>query len=67
MIKRIIILFCLFFAVLGSSVIYGQVVVERSNEKTIISGKQYYLHTVKKEETTYSISKANNVSVEDIT
>ena len=67
MIKRIIILFCLFFTVLGSSVVYGQVVVERSNEKTIISGKQYYLHTVKKEETTYSISKAYNVSVEDIT
>lgn len=41
--------------------------MERSTEKTIISGKQYYLHTVKKEETTYSISKAYNVTVEDIT
>ena len=67
MIKRIIILFCLFFTILGSSVVNGQVVVERSTEKTIISGKQYYLHTVKKEETTYSISKAYNVTVEDIT
>ena len=30
--------------------VIGQVVVEKSNERTIISGKQYYLHTVKKGE-----------------
>ena len=45
----------------------GQVVVERSNEKTIISGKQYYLHTVKKGETAYSISRAYNVTIEELT
>lgn len=45
----------------------GQVVVERSKEKTIISGVPFYLHNVKKGETAYSISKAYNVTVEELT
>jgi LysM repeat protein len=45
----------------------GQVVVEISNEKTIISGKQFFLHTVKKGETAYSISRAYNISIEELT
>lgn len=46
---------------------FSQVVVERSNDKVVISGKQYYIHTVKKGETAYSISKAYNIKVEDLT
>ncbi len=44
----------------------SQVVVERSNEKAIISGNQYYVHRVKKGETAYSISKAYSVTVEEL-
>jgi LysM repeat protein len=45
----------------------AQVVVERSKEKVIISGVQYYIHPVKKGETAYSISKAYGISVAELT
>jgi LysM repeat protein len=45
----------------------AQVVVERSKDKVIIAGTQYYIHQVKKGETAYSISKAYSVSVEELT
>lgn len=44
-----------------------QVVVGRSKEKIVISGKPYYVHQVKKGETAYSISKAYGISVEELT
>jgi LysM repeat protein len=44
----------------------AQVVVERSNDKVIISGTPYYIHFVKKGETAYSISKAYNITVEEL-
>ena len=45
----------------------AQVVVERSKEKVIISGVPYFIHNVKKGETPYSISRAYNISVEELT
>jgi LysM repeat protein len=45
----------------------AQVAVERSKDKVIISGTQYYIHQVKKGETAYSISKAYGVTVEELT
>lgn len=45
----------------------AQVVVERSEDKVIISGTPYYVHIVKKGETPYSIARAYNVTVEEIT
>lgn len=45
----------------------SQVPVERSKEKVIISGTPYYIHNVKKGETAYSISRAYNVTVEELT
>jgi LysM repeat protein len=48
-------------------VAFSQVVVERSNEKVIISGVPYYIHLVKKGETAYSISRAYGISVGDLT
>jgi LysM repeat protein len=45
----------------------AQVVVERSKEKIIISGVQYYIHPVKKGETAYSISKAYGITVAELT
>jgi len=44
----------------------AQVVVEKSNEKVIISGTPYYMHHVKKGETAYSISKAYGITVEEL-
>jgi LysM repeat protein len=44
----------------------GQVVVERSKDKVIISGKPYYIHIVKKSETSYSISKAYGITVDEL-
>lgn len=44
----------------------AQVVVERSKDKVIISGTPYYIHFVKKGETAYSISKAYNITIEEL-
>jgi len=46
---------------------YSQVVVERSKEKIIISGVQYYIHQVKKGQTAYSISRGYGITVEELT
>jgi len=59
--KALLILF-IFLAKIDTA--QSQVVVERSNEKAIISGNQYYVHRVKKGETAYSISKAYGITVE---
>ncbi len=40
--------------------------VVRSNEKTIIEGRMYYIHTVQKGQTLFSISKAYEVTQDDI-
>lgn len=62
-------LFCLITILVftGLHNVNAQVAVERSKEKTIISGQQYYLHTIKKGETVYSISRAYNVTVDEVT
>lgn len=44
----------------------AQVPVERSTETVTIGGIEYYMHHVKKGETLYGISKAYNVSIEEI-
>lgn len=45
----------------------SQVPVELSKEKVVISGVQYYIHQVKKGQTTFSIAKAYGVTVQEIT
>ena len=40
--------------------------VVRSQEKTIVNGKVFYIHTVQKNQTLYSISKAYGVTQEEI-
>lgn len=40
--------------------------VEKSNEKVLIAGKVFYVHTVKKGETLYSIARAYNTSIDEI-
>ena len=46
--------------------VQAQVVVEKSQEIITISGKQYYMHHVKKGETLYSISHAYQVTEQEI-
>jgi LysM repeat protein len=47
--------------------VFSQVVVERSKDKVVISGIPYYVHVVKKGETSYSISRAYGITVEELT
>ena len=46
--------------------IFSQVIVERSKDKVTISGTAYYIHQVRKGETSYSISRAYNITVEEL-
>ena len=62
----ITILICIFILCLVNPAA-AQVVVERSKDKIIISGKSYYIHQVKKGETAYAISRAYNITVEELT
>ncbi len=52
----------LFFAASANA----QVRVDRSPEKVVISGVTYYIHTVKKGETLYSVSKAYGLNTQDL-
>ena len=61
---RIIVL-CLTSVFVAQSV-YSQATVVPSKKKVVIDGKSYYLHTVKQNETLYSISKAYNILQRDI-
>ncbi len=45
---------------------FSQVVVERSKEKVVISGKQYYIHLTKKGETEFSIARAYGITVQEL-
>lgn len=44
----------------------GQVVVEKSKDMVIISGTRYYIHVVRKGETSYSISRAYGITVDEL-
>ena len=43
-----------------------QTEIKKSNEKVLIDGKVYYIHIVLQGQTAYSISRAYNVTVQDI-
>ena len=61
---RTFVLFFIFSSVWN--IAFSQVVVEKSKDKVIISGSQYYIHVVKKGETAYSISKAYGITVDEL-
>jgi LysM repeat protein len=52
--------------ILFPAVLSAQVPVELSNQKIVVEGKVYYMHQVKKGQTLYSISKAYNVTVDQL-
>ena len=56
----------LFLSVMVPTAVHAQVQVERSKEIVTISDKQYYMHHVKRGETLYGISKAYQVTEEEI-
>lgn len=67
MMKKKFVFFLFFlFGMLLTGNIMAQEVVERSSEITKIGGKEYYMHRVKSGQTLYSLSKAYNVSIEEI-
>jgi LysM repeat protein len=57
----------LFVMLITCGPLFSQVNVERSNDKVTISGTAYYIHQVRKGETSYSISRAYNITVEELT
>lgn len=64
--RLVFFLFFLFGIMLSGNLVAQEVVVVRSSQKTQIGGKEYYMHHVKQGQTLYSISKAYNVTVEEI-
>jgi LysM repeat protein len=56
----------LVFLLLLPLVVFSQVVVERSKEKVVISGRQYYIHLTKKGETEFSIARAYGMTVQEL-
>jgi LysM repeat protein len=65
-INRIRALTILISILISTNAVFSQVVVERSKDKVIISGVAYFIHQVKKGETTYSISRAYGITVADL-
>jgi LysM repeat protein len=64
-IRHIELIFLILLFIIGP-VASGQVPVEKSDNKVVISGVAYYIHLVKKGETAYSISKAYGIKVEEL-
>lgn len=64
---RLRLLLTVIILVILNCTVHSQVVVERSKDKVIISGVPYYIHTVRKGETSYSISRAYGITVDELT
>lgn len=63
--KQVTLLFLLLY-VLAMQLTAQSVSIQKSHEVVVIKGKEYYLHTVEKGQTLYSISKAYAVSLNEI-
>ena len=64
--NRILFFFFFLMGLLLSGNVYAQVPSVRSKQITTISGKEYYMHHVKQGETLWGLSKAYNISVEEL-
>ena len=64
--NRLVFLLFFLFGMMLSGNLTAQEVIERSSKITHIGGKEYYMHHVKQGQTLYSLSKAYNVSIEEI-
>lgn len=64
--KRLILRFLGLLLLQASMLAQEPVTVERTNNKVILEGTVYYIHTVKPGETLYAISRAYNISQKEI-
>jgi LysM repeat protein len=64
--KSLFILLIFSLLLVGKSYTQNEIVVDKSNNKVIISGKAFYIHIVKKGQTLYRIANAYGVTVVDI-
>ena len=64
--NRLVFLLFFLFGIMLSGNLTAQEVIERSSKITQIGGKEYYMHHVKQGQTLYSLSKAYNVTIEEI-
>jgi LysM repeat protein/ABC-type branched-subunit amino acid transport system substrate-binding protein len=60
-------LLCTLLVAAFCAVSFAQVPIQKSTEKVRINGKVYYIHVVKKGQTLYSLSKAYEVTIQQIT
>jgi LysM repeat protein/ABC-type branched-subunit amino acid transport system substrate-binding protein len=60
-------LLCTLLVAALCAISFAQVPVQKSTEKVRINGKVYYIHVVKKGQTLYSLSKAYEVTIPQIT
>jgi len=56
----------LFVFVLSSVLAFGQIKIEKSSDVVVAFGRKYYVHSVKKGETLYSISRVYGVPTDQI-
>ena len=64
--KRLLFFVFFLFGLLLSGNMKAQDVIKRSTDITKIGGKEYYMHLVKAGQTLYGISKAYNVTIEEL-
>jgi len=64
--KRLLFFIFVLFGVLFAGSLKAQDVIKRSTDITKIGGKEYYMHLVKAGQTLYGISKAYNVTIEEL-
>jgi LysM repeat protein len=60
--RKLVVIFLGLFLLQGFLVAQETVTVERTNNKVILEGSVYYIHTVRPGETLYAISRAYNIS-----
>jgi len=66
LVKSLFILLILNVIVQSQIFAQEEIVIDKSNNKVVISGREFYIHIVKKGQTLYRIAKAYNVTVTDI-
>ncbi len=64
--NRLLFFVLLFMGILLTGKVMAQEPIKRSTETTLIGGKEYYLHHVKSGQTLYGLSRAYNVTIEEI-
>jgi LysM repeat protein len=64
--QSVILITLILFRLLSADIIVAQVPVIKSTEKVIIRGNTYYIHTVAKGQTSFSIARAYSISVETL-